>query len=131
MRFIRGLSFSALSEVLKNYRSAQQTPPKSPGVVLPSPRLCIEAGGQAFELEGSFVIGGAASCDLRLEAKGVEPHHAEIYQVGTLWWLRDLGSDSGTFLDGEIVDAAPLRAPSEIRLGLSGPTLRLQTAGPP
>ena len=64
-------------------------------------------------------------CDLRLEDARVARWHAEIYPVGALWWVRDLGSDDGTYLNGEIIEAAPLEASSELRLGADGPTLRL------
>ena len=39
-----------------------------------------------------------------------------------------LGSDDGTYLDGEIIEAAPLAASSELRLGADGPSLRLDAA---
>lgn len=78
-----------------------------------------------FGASQPILIGRDASCGLRVEDHRVEDRHAEIYPVGNLWWIRDLGSRDGTFLNGEIVDAAPMEAPFEIRLGENGPTLRL------
>lgn len=72
-----------------------------------------------------MVIGRDPSCDLHIDDPRVEGFHAELYPVGDLWWIRDLGSADGTYLNGDIVDAAPMEAPFEIRLGAEGPTLLL------
>lgn len=74
----------------------------------------------------SIVLGRDLDCDLRFEDIRVSRHHAEIYTVGNILWLRDLDSEDGTYLDGELVEAAPIELPSEVRLGSRGPVLRLE-----
>lgn len=71
-----------------------------------------------------MIVGSDRDCDLRLEDAQVGGQHAEIYPVGTTWWIRDLGSDVGTYLNGEIVDAAPLQGSDEVQLGIDGPSVR-------
>lgn len=78
-----------------------------------------------------IVIGSDAACHLRVEGDRVGSRHAEIYAVGDLLWLRDLGSEDGTYLNGEIVDASPVAIPSVVRLGSEGPTLRLDRPSAP
>lgn len=84
-----------------------------------------------LEIRSAFVMGRDKNCDLQIDGPGVEGCHAEIYKTGTVWWVRDLGTDEGTYLNGEIIDASPLEFPSELRLGIAGPTLRLDTRTDP
>ena len=85
---------------------------------------------QAFALGASNVIGRADDCDLRLDADGVAPRHAEISEGedGGLV-LRNLDRDSQTLLNGEAVDQAALASGDEIRIAncrwvLQAPGLR-------
>ncbi|MEM7585816.1 MAG: FHA domain-containing protein [Acidobacteriota bacterium] len=87
-------------------------------------RLTLATQSRRFEIEGAMIVGSDRDCDLRLEDAQVGGQHAEIYPVGTTWWIRDLGSDVGTYLNGEIVDAAPLQGSDEVQLGIDGPSVR-------
>ncbi len=71
------------------------------------------------------LVGRDGSCDLQLDDDRIDPCHAEIYRVGDTWWVRDLGSTDGTYLDEEYIDVAPLMGPSTLQLGADGPTLWL------
>ncbi len=51
----------------------------------------------------------------------VSAHHIEIRRVGGEYWVYDLDSTNGTYLNGEPVKAAMLQAPASIRLGKAGP----------
>ncbi len=83
------------------------------------------AGFQSLQFEASTVVGRDASCDLRFDDGAASRRHAEIYRAGGLWWVRDLGSADGTYLDGDCVDAAPFSGAAELRLGRGGPTIWL------
>ena len=82
------------------------------------------SGEKTLTFSDSVLVGRGESCDLRLDDEGIHHQHAEIYRVGHLWWVRDLGSDDGTYLDEELIDAAPLSRASVVKLGSSGPSLR-------
>jgi len=59
-------------------------------------------------------------------AKVVSTRHAEIRFEGGTWVVADLGSRNGTYLNGRRLAAAtPLKAGDVIRLGESGPELRI------
>lgn len=83
-------------------------------------------GTRTLKSAESLLIGRDHSCDLRLENLAVEGHHAEVYRVGELWWVRDLGSSDGTYLDEECIEVAPVVGLSTLRLGAGGPRIWLQ-----
>lgn len=74
---------------------------------------------------GPVLVGRDGSCDLRLDDDRIAPRHAEIYRVGDMWWVRDLDSADGTYLDEEYIDVAPVVGPSTLQLGTDGPTIWL------
>ena len=92
-------------------------------------RLTLVEADFSCRLRRPLVIGRGADCDLRIDDARVGRRHVEIYPVGGQWWVRDLGSDDGTFLREEIVEAEPLSTPAVVRLGPDGPTLRLDGPG--
>ena len=85
---------------------------------------------QSFPLGESFVLGSSADCQGQIEEPGVAAHHAEITIIdGNSLLLKDLGSQSGTFVNGEEVDEAMLSSGDEIHIGscrwmLQAPGLR-------
>jgi FHA domain len=100
----------------------------------PAARLRVTLPGTGWQattlsFSESVLIGRDESCDLRLDDHRVCRRHAELYRVGSLWWVRDLGSLDGTYLGDECVDAAPVLGVTELKLGVGGPTLRLEPTG--
>jgi len=85
---------------------------------------------QSFALGDSCVFGSAADCTVQIEEPGVAARHAEIKVVdGTTIMLKDLGSATGTLLNGESVSEARLSSGDEINIGscrwmLQAPGLR-------
>ena len=73
---------------------------------------------QSYPLGESFVLGSSADCQVQIEEPGVAAHHAEIIIVddNTLL-LKDLGSQSGTFVNGEVIDEFMLSSGDEIHIG--------------
>ena len=85
---------------------------------------------QSFPFGESIVLGSSADCDVQLDEPGVASRHAEIHLIdGKSLLLKDLGSASGTLLNGEPVSEALLGSGDEIRIGtcrwmLQAPGLR-------
>ncbi len=85
---------------------------------------------QSFVLGESLVLGSSTDCQVQIEEPGVAPHHAEITLVdGNTLVLKDLGSEAGTLLNGEVVLEAKLNSGDEIHIGscrwlLQAPGLR-------
>lgn len=85
---------------------------------------------QSFALEGRLLIGRADDCELRVDHESVAPHHAEVTltEDGQVR-LRDLGSASGTRVNGQAVSETVLTSGDEIAVGpyrlmLQAPGLR-------
>ncbi|MCA9077042.1 MAG: FHA domain-containing protein [Planctomycetaceae bacterium] len=52
-------------------------------------------------LEPRLVLGRAADCDLRIAGKTVSGRHCELEYIDGYWWVRDLGSQNGTGINGK------------------------------
>jgi membrane-bound lytic murein transglycosylase D len=100
----------------------------------PSPNIIVElVEGDVppfrRSFAGPFTVGRGAECDLRIETGEVSRTHAEFLPRDGGWWVRDLGSTNGTWLNGERVEEAPLPADGLLQLGRKGPLLRVGTTG--
>lgn len=54
--------------------------------------------------EGATVIGRGSSCDIVLVDSSISRHHARILKQGDQFFIYDLHSTNGTFVDGKTVD---------------------------
>ncbi len=86
------------------------------------------AMGKVYPLADVNQIGRAADNPLRFEDSAISAYHARISYRGGQWWLEDLGSRNGTFLNGLRVDE-PLVITYGDEIVLGAVRLRLQ-AGP-
>ncbi len=69
-------------------------------------------------------VGRGSGNDLIIsEAAVVSARHAEIRREGANYFVRDLNSTNGTYLNGERISEAQLNAPCTIQLGNDGPEL--------
>jgi ABC-type multidrug transport system ATPase subunit/pSer/pThr/pTyr-binding forkhead associated (FHA) protein len=87
------------------------------------------ANERSFEKETVLVGRDAFECDVAFD-KDVYPmvsrRHAEIRRQNGNWYVVDLNSSYGTFLnDQQLTTAMPLAVGSSIRIGQSGPVLRV------
>ncbi|MBI5547903.1 MAG: FHA domain-containing protein [Deltaproteobacteria bacterium] len=76
------------------------------------------AGATRFGLERTLlVVGRELPADLVLEDDSVSRRHAELRFSGTYWFVHDLDSANGTFVDGVQVNEAPLPPGTRVRFG--------------
>ncbi|WP_165073440.1 ATP-binding protein [Paludisphaera rhizosphaerae] len=74
--------------------------------------------GKRFEFQSSAVgLGRDASNPIRLHDTEVSRRHAEIRLEDDVFRIVDLGSANGTFINGHLVDQAPLRSGDRLQLG--------------
>ena len=75
-------------------------------VATPNAYVAITAGprkGAQFTVQGEkMVIGREPPVDVLVEDKAASRRHAQIYRKNSRWYLRDLGSTNGTYLDGPL-----------------------------
>ena len=74
--------------------------------------------GERFDLFGGLSIGRSADADVRIEDRFASGLHARIYSRGASYYVEDMNSTNGTFLNGERLDGeAELRDLDELRIG--------------
>jgi hypothetical protein len=108
------------------------------------PMLIVYEGklaGQRWVIDQSqMVIGRGSDADVRLPERAVSRHHAQIKRGKDGYFLHDLGSKNGTYVNGENVCDRPyhLRDGDEIQIALcvkmgfvgADATLPLELTGP-
>jgi pSer/pThr/pTyr-binding forkhead associated (FHA) protein len=87
------------------------------------------ANERSFEKETILVGRDAFECDISYgkdEYPMVSRRHAELRHQNGQWYVVDLNSSYGTFVnDQQITSATPISIGSSIRFGHSGPVLRV------
>lgn len=76
--------------------------------------------GRMLPLRPANALGALPDNNVVLRDRFVSGHHARLNWDGVSWWLEDLGSRNGTFINGERLAAnAPAQVPdgAQITLG--------------
>ncbi len=60
---------------------------------------------RTFRLSGTLEIGRAESCKVRIEDTYASQHHARLSARDGSWYLEDLGSTNGTYVNDRRVQA--------------------------
>ncbi len=87
------------------------------------PHLVVEQSptlpsGEVLDLTGGITIGRSKSSDLTLSDQFVSHMHARILRRGPYYFVEDLGSTNGTFINDRRVETpAQLRVRDVVRLG--------------
>jgi pSer/pThr/pTyr-binding forkhead associated (FHA) protein len=81
-----------------------------------------------YSLHENTIIGRDDACDIKVDNEYVSRKHIEVCFESGSWWLRDLGSRNGTYVDNKRIERVPITAGTRARLGPPGPTLRFQPA---
>lgn len=87
------------------------------------PRLVVEESpivpvGVVFPLEGWITVGRAATSDIILDEQFVSSTHARLVPRGQFYYVEDLGSTNGTFVnERQVTEEAQLKLDSRLRIG--------------
>ena len=85
-----------------------------------------EANQVNFSFTDRFSIGRDSHCEVQIIGdSSVSRTHVEIDQKNSEWWLRDLGSTNGTYINEQKVNVVPLLTPVKVRLGTGATVLTL------
>jgi len=87
-----------------------------------NPRLIVEESpivpaGVIFPLEGWITVGRAGTSDIVLDEQFVSSTHARLVPRGQFYYVEDLGSTNGTFVNEKPVTEAQLKLDSRLRIG--------------
>ena len=73
---------------------------------------------RTVRLSGEADVGRGDRCAIRLEDTYVSQVHARLYGMGGAWYVEDLGSTNGTFVNDQRVTAAVrVQAGDRVRVG--------------
>lgn len=89
----------------------------------------VDPDGVAHELDpevGTVRLGRSLDNDVVISDARVSRYHAQIVWERDRWWVRDLGSTNGTFVDGQKLGGEPeaITSGSELRLGMQSFSIR-------
>ncbi len=79
----------------------------------------------------AYVIGRDAACDIIISDNRVSSRHLFLTPRGEGWWVRDLGSTNGTFINGRQVSVSPLREGDVLKIGHTILTLGIPPSSVP
>jgi len=72
----------------------------------------------SYRLASSLEIGRAETCGIRLDDTYVSQVHAKLYGRNGTWFVEDLGSTNGTYVnDGRVQSPVEVHAGDRIRVG--------------
>ena len=83
-------------------------------------RAAIEVDGSPLPIEFSgrvMLIGRRPTCDISLMEMSVSTCHAVIFEHKGQWVIRDLGSRTGTYVNGELVHQTLINIGDSLRVG--------------
>ena len=82
----------------------------------PAQSLVIQAGGQTRAFHTEFTAGRQGT--LAVNDEHASGHHAVFQFAHGLWWVEDLGSTNGTWLNNRrIYNAQRLKKGDKVRIG--------------
>ena len=82
-------------------------------------RVCQDNHSWQAQLNpAGTIIGRSDECDIVIDSKHVSRHHARIFISSEgQWYVEDLGSSNGTFVNGERVKSHPIYRADVIEIG--------------
>ncbi len=78
---------------------------------------------------GEYIIGRAPECDRVIDNFKVSRKHCKLFREGSTWYVQDLGSSNGTFVNGKRVTKAAVSPQDIITVGGTPFTLEQLMSG--
>lgn len=111
--------YQVIRVVLRELRVLASRGEVAAGAPMPTGALLVaDAGesnlhrGQVFDLEPVTVIGRHPRATIRVDSSFISSEHAQMSWEQDRWWVTDLRSNNGTFVNG-----TQIRVPTGIRAG--------------
>jgi pSer/pThr/pTyr-binding forkhead associated (FHA) protein len=114
-------SRAAVAAVPQNTRTPKTAKPAKKRKGLPASVTIADgpqAGVGASLTEEPVIIGRGSDCQIRLDDDYSSTRHARLFLSEGQWWVEDLGSTNGTYLDGQrVTRPVPAEIGGSIRIG--------------
>jgi pSer/pThr/pTyr-binding forkhead associated (FHA) protein len=121
---VRGLTVDAGTAAPSGRRGkdGQATPKPQPTTLVVHPQ---QGKPRSVRLDAGMVLGRAPECELRLDDTFISSQHARIFGKNGSWFVEDLGSTNGTYVNEQRLAAPAMVQPGDrIRLGQTTVELR-------
>ncbi|MDQ4109346.1 MAG: FHA domain-containing protein [Actinomycetota bacterium] len=117
---VRGLSVAEASAGAegggRRSRDTAPTLPPGPSTLLVQGRS--DAKPRTVRLSASMTVGRAPECELRLDDTYASQQHARLFARNNSWFVEDLGSTNGTFVNEQKLAAPAMLQPGDkVRVG--------------
>ncbi len=93
--------------------------------------IATSADQHHLQFTNPFRIGRSDECEVCIDDDYVSRTHAEVVFEDGQWWIRDLNSSNGIFVDGKRIEAIPVSPAITIRLGIEGPEISFEVQSTP
>ena len=126
--FLFVILFQVTRALMRDLRAAAREPGRSLGrlVVLESPGG-EPATGRSFDLDAITTLGRDVNNAIVIDDEFASASHAALTYRGRAWYVEDLGSTNGTYVNGSQVDGlSPVAFGDEIQVGQA--RMRLERA---
>jgi len=117
---VRGLSVAEASAAAerggRRPRDTAPTLPPGPTTLLVQGRS--DAKPRTVRLSASMTVGRAPECEIRLDDTYASQQHARLFARNNSWFVEDLGSTNGTFVNEQKLAAPAMLQPGDkVRVG--------------
>ena len=110
------LDYAALSDVGRVRRNNEDSAYAGPHLLMVADGP--QAGVGATLVDEPVIIGRGSDCQIRLDDDYSSTRHSRLFQSEGQWWVEDLGSTNGTYLDGQrVTRPVPAEIGGSIRIG--------------
>jgi membrane-bound lytic murein transglycosylase D len=97
------------------------------------PRLHVSIATSAadrkdYQFSNAFRIGRSDECEVCFNHQYLSRVHVEVFFDKGQWWVRDLASRNGVYVDGQRVELVGVSPSTILRLGIEGPFVALRVA---
>lgn len=99
------------------------TPPTTPRTTPRMHVVVVGDGPSALTFDRDFTIGRTRDSGVCIPSEFVSRSHAGVRIEHGRWWVRDLNSSNGLFVEETQIDVAPIDSTLTIRLGIKGPSV--------
>lgn len=96
------------------------------GASIPPLRVRQDGEQEVRVFTDTFQLGRDAGCEIQVDASLASRRHAEVRFEEGAWWLHDLGSTNGTYVEGRRIDALRLGRSTQVRCGREGPAIHFE-----
>lgn len=110
LRVLRAVWMEVRGPVTATVRATPGTSRRGQGRRRGTPRLVVieprDRKGRAYDLRAEQTVGRAAGCQITLDDTYVSQLHARVFTKDGAWFVEDLGSTNGTYLNTKRVSSA-------------------------